>query len=66
VFPRGSALKEIERRTKARLKKGDVADRVEASVVDGLAGELVRGHGLGIVLRPDGQAANDSFQVAAE
>ena len=51
VFPNGSATEEIERRTKARLKKGDAADRVEAGVVDELAGELIEGHGLGLILR---------------
>ena len=45
-------MDEIERRTKARMKKGDAADRVEAGVVDELAGELIEGHGLGLVLRP--------------
>ena len=34
---------EIERRTKARLRKGDAADRVEAGVVDELARELIEG-----------------------
>jgi intracellular multiplication protein IcmB len=66
VFPNGSALEEIERRTKARLQKGDAADRVEAGVVDGLADELIRGHGLGLVLRPYEQAANDDLRIAAE
>ena len=66
VFPAGSALDEIERRTKARLKKGDAADRVEAGVVDELADELIRGHGLGLVLRPHEQAANDHLAMAAE
>ena len=66
VFPGGSALDEIERRTKSRLKKGDAADRVEAGVVDELADELIRGHGLGIVLRPHEHPANDDLQAAAE
>ena len=52
VFPAGSALDEIERRTKARLKKGDMQDSVESGVVDELAGELIGGYGLGLVLRP--------------
>lgn len=54
VFPRGSALDEIERRARARLRAGDAADAAEAGVVDELADELVRGVGLGIVLRGDG------------
>jgi intracellular multiplication protein IcmB len=56
VFPNGSATDEIERRTKARLKKGDAADRVEAGVVDELAAELTEGRGLGLVLRPHDEA----------
>jgi len=52
VFPNGSAMDEIERRTKARLRTGDAVDRVEAGVVDELARELIEGHGLGLVLRP--------------
>lgn len=66
VFPSGSALDEIERRTKARLKKGDAADRIEAGVVDELADELIRGHGLGLVLRPHDQPDNDALPMAAE
>ncbi len=52
VFPNGSATEEIERRTNARLKKGDAADRVKAGVVDELADEMIEGRGLGLVLRP--------------
>ena len=66
VFPDGSALDEIERRTKARLKKGDAQDRVEAGVVDELADELIRGHGLGLVLRPYEQEPREKLRVAAE
>lgn len=66
VFPKGSAMEEIERRTKARLRKGDAADRVEAGVVDELADELVRGHGLGLVLRPQEETASAHLSLAAE
>lgn len=66
VFPKGSAMEEIERRTKARLRKGDAADRVEAGVVDELADELVRGHGLGLVLRPQEEPASAHLSLAAE
>ncbi len=52
VFPAGSAEKEIERRKKERLNRGEQADRATAGVVDELARELVDGVGLGIVLRP--------------
>ena len=66
VFPNGSAMDEIERRTKARIKKGDAAERVEAGVVDELARELIEGHGVGLVLRSYDGAANDDLPVAAE
>ena len=66
VFPNGSAMDEIERRTKARIKKGDAAERVEAGVVEELARELIEGHGLGLVLRSYDGAANDDLPVAAE
>ncbi len=66
VFPAGSAEDEIERRTKARLRKGDSTDRVEAGVVDELARELIEGTGLGLVLRPYEAAVNDDLPIAAE
>ena len=66
VFPNGSAMDEIERRTKARIKQGDAAERVEAGVVDELARELIEGHGLGLVLRSHDGAANDDLPLAAE
>ena len=66
VFPGGSAMDEIERRTKSRLKKGDAADRVESGVVDELADELIRGHGLGLVLRPHENTADHELPIAAE
>ena len=36
MIPNGSAMDEIERRTKARIKKGDATERVEAGVVVGV------------------------------
>ena len=65
VFPSGSASDEIERRTKARLKKGDAADRVESGVVDELASELIEGRGLGLVLRPHDDAPPSPAVVTA-
>jgi len=66
VFPNGSAMDEIERRTKARLKQGDAADRVEAGVVDELARELIEGYGLGLGLRPHEGTASNDLATAAE
>ena len=66
VFPDGSAQEEVERRTKARLKKGDAQDRVEAGVVDELADELIRGHGLGLVLRGYEEPEDEQPRMAAE
>ena len=51
VFPRGSALKEIERRKDERLRRGELDARAELGVLDELARELTDGKGLGIVLR---------------
>ena len=59
-------MDEIERRTKARLKKGDAAERVESGVVDELADELIGGHGLGLVLRPHEAEPDRELPVAAE
>ena len=72
VFRAGSAADEIDRRTKARLKRGDMQDKVESGVVDELAAELIDGHGLGLVLRgyeepvDDPPSAKDRMQIAAE
>ncbi|MFC0387263.1 ATP-binding protein [Muricoccus vinaceus] len=51
VFPRGSAVDEIDRRKNERLKRGELDARAEAGVVDELATELTDGRGMGIVLR---------------
>ncbi len=51
VFPRGSALKEIERRKKERLMRGELDAKAELGVVDELARELVDGQGIGMKLR---------------
>jgi intracellular multiplication protein IcmB len=66
VFPNGSAQVEIERRTKLRLRRGEAQDHAEAGVIDELADELIRGLGLGLVLRAYEQPANGELPVAAE
>jgi len=66
VFPDGSAMDEIERRTKTRMKQGDAFDRVEAGVIDELASELIDGHGLGLVLRPHEAEVDCELPMAAE
>jgi intracellular multiplication protein IcmB len=66
VFPNGTATEEILRRKNALMRKGDAADQVEAGVVDALATELIEGRGLGIVLRPHDEPANDHLPIAAE
>ena len=48
------------------MKKGDSVDRVQAGVVDEVADELIRGHGLGLVLRPHEAPLNDDLLMAAE
>jgi intracellular multiplication protein IcmB len=70
VFPAGSAIDEIERRTKARLRKGDLQEKAESGVVEELANELIDGHGLGLVLRrfdePETRPAPRPIPVVAE
>ena len=67
VFPNGSASVEVERRTKALMKKGDVADQVEAGVVGELAMEIIEGRGLGLALRPHVEEAKPApMRLAAE
>jgi intracellular multiplication protein IcmB len=67
VFPNGSASVEVERRTKALLKKGDAADQVEAGVVAALATELIEGIGLGLKLRAHVEdAGSKHLRLAAE
>ena len=67
VFPNGSASVEVERRTKALMKKGDVADQVEAGVVGELAMEIIEGRGLGLALRPHVEEAKPApLRLAAE
>jgi intracellular multiplication protein IcmB len=70
VFPAGSAIDEIERRTKARLRKGDLQEKAESGVVEELANELIDGHGLGLVLRrfdePETRPAPRPIPMAAE
>jgi intracellular multiplication protein IcmB len=51
VFPAGSAQTEINRRKDARLRRGELDARAAIGVIDELAGELIDGRGLGIVLR---------------
>ncbi|WP_294537737.1 ATP-binding protein [uncultured Rhodoblastus sp.] len=52
VFPKGSALKEIERRKADRLKAGGMESTAQAGVVDDLAAELIDGRGIALTLRP--------------
>jgi intracellular multiplication protein IcmB len=67
VFPNGSASGEVERRTKALLKKGEAADQIEAGVVAELASELIEGHGLGLKLRAHvDDTKPNHLQLAAE
>jgi len=66
VFPAGSGEKEIERRKKERLNRGEQDERAIAGVVEELARELVDGVGLGIVLRPREDAPPAALPMAAE
>lgn len=63
VFPKGSALSEIERRKTDRLRRGEMAADAEEGVVDEIAAELLNGEGIGMRLR-DRIAANDDAVTA--
>ncbi|WP_158803503.1 ATP-binding protein [Acidisoma sp. L85] len=64
VFPRGSALKEIERRKADRLTRGELETKAELGVIDELAGELINGTGMGMKLRD--QEVEEPALLAAE
>jgi intracellular multiplication protein IcmB len=68
IFPAGSAMTEIDRRKKARIKKGQMDAEAEEGVVDQLASELSNGEGIAIRLRDGSTWANDDdgYAVAAE
>ena len=52
VFPLGTAEEEVDRRRDELVRGGEEEGQAQASVVEGLARELIDGTGLGIVLRP--------------
>jgi intracellular multiplication protein IcmB len=58
VFPAGSALKEIERRKAERLRGGEMEARAQIGVIEGLAGELLDGRGVALMLRPHDEMAH--------
>ena len=66
VFPRGSALKEIERRKADRLTRGELDTKAEAGVVDELASEMVDGRGIAIALRGVEDRSGPAMMLAAE
>ncbi|MEO8882678.1 MAG: ATP-binding protein [Devosia sp.] len=66
VFPRGSALKEIERRKAERLTRGELETKAELGVIDELAGELIDGTGMGMKLRDQEVDDAPSMPLAAE
>jgi intracellular multiplication protein IcmB len=66
VFPRGSALKEIERRKKDRLIRGELDTKAELGVIDELTSELLDGYGIGMKLRDADADAGEPVLLAAE
>jgi intracellular multiplication protein IcmB len=60
VFPRGSALAEIERRKSERLRRGELEMGADAGVIDEVAGELTNGRGIAFKLR----GLDDAAQAA--
>lgn len=53
VFPRGTALTEIERRKQARTRQGETGSVAMGGVVSELADEIINGTGLGTVIRQE-------------
>jgi intracellular multiplication protein IcmB len=66
VFPRGSALAEIERRKAERLTRGELDTKAELGVIDELASELIDGRGIGMKLRDPDEDWSSSMLMAAE
>ena len=66
VFPRGSALKEIERRKAERLTRGELDTKAELGVIDELARELIDGTGMGMKLRDQEVEDSPPMLLAAE
>ena len=66
VFPRGSALKEIERRKAERLTRGELDTKAELGVIDELARELIDGTGMGMKLRDQDREEDSPMPLAAE
>jgi intracellular multiplication protein IcmB len=66
VFPRGSALKEIERRKAERLTRGELDTKAELGVIDELARELIDGTGMGMKLRDQDREEDTPMLLAAE
>jgi intracellular multiplication protein IcmB len=66
VFPRGSALKEIERRKAERLTRGELDTKAELGVIDELARELIDGTGMGMKLRDQDREEDGPILLAAE
>jgi len=70
VFPRGSAVKEIDRRKDTRIRLGEAAGIAFGGVVHELARELCDGTGLGTVIRAsadetDGTALTNGEPILA-
>jgi intracellular multiplication protein IcmB len=66
IFPRGTALKEIEDRKAARLRRGELDTKAELGVLDELARELIDGTGMAMKLRDHDVADTPPVLQAAE
>ena len=65
IFGKGSALGEIERRKVERLRRGELDTEAQNGVIDEMAAELINGVGIGMKLRDELGANDDSKQLAA-
>jgi intracellular multiplication protein IcmB len=66
IFPRGSALKEIERRKSERLRSGQMEAGAQTGVIDELMLELVDGRGVAMKLRAYEHGADEDYSIAAQ
>jgi intracellular multiplication protein IcmB len=66
IFPRGSALKEIEDRKGERLRRGELDTKAEMGVLDELARELIDGTGMAMKLRDHDVVDAPPVLLAAE
>ncbi|SFK80411.1 ATP-binding protein [Methylocapsa palsarum] len=66
IFPRGSALKEIERRKADRVRSGQMEAGAQTGVIEELMLELVDGRGVAMTLRAYALGGDEDYSIAAQ